>query len=128
MSSENRYEWYILAVDGQPMKGFARNWYYPPRTILGERAPAEAKDLVLQTLPASCLRPGAEYLVWIKFHHEKPMPLYIAINLPPAANDPATIDAPDHIVRALGLSGIGDKITGIPVDVAPTTQQPTAAR
>jgi len=128
ISSELRYEWYIFAVDGQPMKGFARNWYYSPQAILGERAPAEAKDMVLQTLPASCLRPGAEYVVWIKFHHEKPMPVYVAITLLPAAEDPATIDAPDYIVRVLGLSGVGAPIARRAVDATPTSRQSNPAQ
>lgn len=126
ISNETRYEWYIFAVDGQPMKGFARNWYYKPQDILGERIPKGAKDLVLQTLPASCLRPGAEYVIWIKFRHGKPRPTYVAINLIPAVADPATIDAPEHIVRVLGLSRIGDPIATTAIDAMATTRPVTA--
>ncbi len=126
ISNETRYEWYIFAVDGQPMQGFARNWYYKPQDLLGDRTPAGAKDLVLQTLPASSLRPGAEYVIWMKFRHGKPRPTYVAINLLPAAADPATIDAPERIVRALGLSRAGDPIALTAVEVPPTTQ-PTSA-
>ncbi len=125
ISNETRYEWYIFAVDGQPMKGFARNWYYKPQDILGERIPKGAKDLVLQTLPASCLRPGAEYVIWIKFRHGKPRPTYVAINLVPAVADRATIDAPEHIVRVLGLSRIGDPITTTAIDAMATTRPVT---
>ena len=122
ISNETRYEWYIFAVDGQPMKGFSRNWYYKPQDVLGDRTPAGAKDLMFQTLPASCLRPGAEYVIWLKFRHGKPRPTYIAINLLPAAPDPATIDAPEHVVRAMGLSRVGDPIAVTAVDHGPTTQ------
>ena len=126
ISNETRYEWYIFAVDGQPMHGFARNWYYKPQDLLGDRTPAGAKDLVLQTLPASSLRPGAEYVIWMKFRHGKPRPTYVAINLLPAAEDPASIDAPEHIVRSLGLSRAGDPIALTAVEIAPTTQPTTA--
>jgi hypothetical protein len=125
ISNETRYEWYIFAADGQPMKGFARNWYYKPQDILGDRTPAGAKDLMLQTLPASCLRPGAEYVIWMKFRHGKPRPTWVAISLLPAAPDPATIDAPEYIVRSLGLSAVGDPIAMTAIDLTPATQPAT---
>src|SRR5687768_16322237 len=122
ISNETRYEWYIFAVDGQPMTGFSRNWYYKPQDVLGDRTPAGAKDLMFQTLPASCLRPGAEYVIWLKFRHGKPRPTYVAINLLPAAADPASIEAPEHVVRGLGLSRVGDPIAVTAVDLTPTTR------
>ena len=128
ISNETRYEWYIFAVDGQPMTGFSRNWYYKPQDVLGDRTPAGAKDLMFQTLPASCLRPGAEYVIWLKFRHGKPRPTYVALNLLPAAADPATIDAPEHVVRSLGLSRVGDPIAVTAVDLTPTTRPANAAK
>jgi hypothetical protein len=130
ISNETRYEWYIFAVDGQPMKGFSRNWYYKPQDVLGDRTPAGAKDLMFQTLPASSLRPGAEYVIWLKFRHGKPRPTYIAINLLPAAADPASIDAPENVVRALGLSHMGEPIAVTAVDLTPATRpaKPAKAR
>jgi hypothetical protein len=125
ISNETRYEWYIFAVDGQPMQGFARNWYYKPQDLLGDRTPAGAKDLVLQTLPAANLRSGAEYVIWLKFRHGKPRPTYVAINLLPASADPAAIDAPDYIVREMGLNPAGDPIAVTAIDHTPATKPTT---
>ena len=122
LSNETRYEWHILAVDGEPMRGFSRNWYYKPQDVLGQRAPRAVKDLMFQSLPAAHLRPGAEYLIWLKVRHANPRPTYVALNLVPAAADPATIDAPDYIVRTLGLSPAGEQIDAIAVDLTPSTQ------
>ena len=127
ISNETRYEWYIFTVDGEPMKGFARNWYYTPQDILGQRTPKGAKDLMLQTLPASSLRPGAEYVIWLKFRHGKPRPTYIALSLLPAAEDSAALDAPDHVVRAMGFSPVGDPIDRTAIDLTPPATKPTSA-
>ena len=127
ISNELRYEWHICTVDGEPMRGFSRNWYYKPDAILGARTPKGAKDLMLQTLPASSLRPGAEYLIWFKFRHEKPRPTYVALGLLAAA-DPATIDAPEQVVRALSLSPYGDPIDAIATDVTPTIRPASRPR
>jgi hypothetical protein len=127
ISVDLRYEWYILPLSGKT-EGFNRNSYYKPQDVLGDRAPAGSKDLVLQSLPASSLKPGDEYLVWIRLRHAKPRATYVAINLLPAAEDPTTIEAPEHIARSLGLSRAGDPIAVIAVDVAPTTQPATQKR
>lgn len=115
LCNDLRYEWYIIPVSGQ-MTGFRRNWYYKPEPILGNRVPKGIKDLVLQSLDAASFQPDTEYLVWMEFRHAKPMPTYLAINLLPAAKDPATIEAPDYILRSLGLSSMGPAIDAIAID------------
>ena len=120
LCNDLRYEWYILPVSGR-MTGFRRNWYYKPQTILGDRTPKGSKDLALQALDAASFEPGGEYLIWFDFRHKKPMPMYLAINLLPAAQDPATIESPEHITRALGLSPVGDPIAAIAIE-PPSTQ------
>ena len=115
LCNDLRYEWYIIPLSGQ-MTGFRRNWYYKPEPILGSRVPKGIKDLVLQSLDAASFQPDTEYLVWMEFRHAKPMPTYLAINFLPAAKDPATIEAPDFILRSLGLSTMGPSIDDIAID------------
>jgi hypothetical protein len=115
LCNDLRYEWYIIPLSGQ-MTGFRRNFYYKPEPILGTRTPKGIKDLVLQSLDAASFQSDTEYLVWMEFRHAKPMPTYLAIDFLPAAKDPATIEAPDYILRALDLSPMGPSIDAIAID------------
>jgi len=124
LCNDLRYEWYILPISGR-MTGFRGNFYYKPEMILGDRTPKGSKDLSLQSLDAANLQPGGEYLIWFDFRGKKPMPMYVALNLLPAAPD-ATIESPEHITRVLGLSPVGDPIAAIAVEA--TTQPSNSTR
>ncbi|MGB7157750.1 MAG: hypothetical protein WBD40_06770 [Tepidisphaeraceae bacterium] len=131
LCNDLRYEWYIIPATTGRMTGFRRNWYYKPQDILGDRTPAGSKDLVLQALDAANFKPGDEYLIWFKFRHAKAMPMYIAINLLPAAEDPAAIESSSHIANAVGLSRAGGPIDALAIDLTPSTQpaaQPTTKK
>ena len=124
LCNDLRYEWQIIpaaASEGR-MGGFRRNWYYKPQDILGDRVPGPSKDLVLQSLDAASFKPGCEYLIWFKFRHAKPMPMYVAITFLPAAADPMSIESSSHIASAMGLSRAGGQIAEIAKDVNPTTR------
>jgi hypothetical protein len=114
---ENLAGWYILAVAGET-EGFKEFWRPGAMSVLGKKAPAGAKQVLLQTLGSSSLKPGGEYILWFRFRDEKPAPLYVAIGLPPAAETPLDQAA---VTKALGLTRDGDDLGAVDSD-APATQ------
>lgn len=95
--------WYILPVEGS-MQGF-RNWLDADRAYAGLELGAD-DALVLQTLSADRLKPGAEYLIWFSRQKHEPgevARLRLALRFAPAKADG---DEWDHeaVEKTLGLT------------------------
>lgn len=100
--------WYIVRVDGKPMDGFED--YFPPVPLRGiqsgVRGPGDGGEhaMILQTLPAANLEPGAEYLLWFRFENNQPTRYSIAITfVPPAKERPEFLEA----LKELGMRWVG---------------------
>ena len=107
--------WYIIPTAGEMNGGFKKFFRPSAQKVLGAKAPAEAKQVLLQSLGAAHLKPGAEYLVWFRFRDEKPAPLYLTIALPAGAEDADRFDEA-KIVKALGLTPEGTDLGAINLD------------
>jgi hypothetical protein len=106
--------WYIIPTAGE-MTGFQRFFRPGARQVLGAKAPEGAKQVLLQSLGAAHLKPGAEYLLWFRFRDEKPAPLYLTIALPADAKDADEFDEA-RIVRVLGLTREGTDLGAVDLD------------
>jgi hypothetical protein len=106
--------WYIIPTAGE-MDGFKRFFRPGARQVLGAKAPEGAKQVLLQSLGAAHLKPGAEYLLWFRLRDEKPAPLYVTIALPADARDADAFDEA-RIVKALGLTREGTDLGAIDLD------------
>lgn len=115
--------WYILPTAGE-MNGFKKFFRPSAQKILGPKAPAGAKQVYLQSLSATHLKPGGEYLLWFRFRDDKPSPLYLTIALPPGGEDADQFDEA-RIVKTLGLTREGSDLGAIDLDPpAETTGTP----
>ena len=106
--------WYIIPTAGE-MNGFKKFFRPSAQKVLGAKAPEGAKQVLLQSLGAADLKPGAEYLVWFRFRDEKPAPLYLTIALPPAAPDAGAFDEA-RIIKAIGLTREGTDLGAVDLD------------
>ena len=106
--------WYIIPTAGE-MDGFKKFFRPSAQKVLGAKAPAGSKQVLLQSLGAVHLKPGGEYLLWFRFRDEKPAPLYLTIALPPGAKDADGFDEA-RIVKTLGLSSEGTDLGAIDLD------------
>lgn len=106
--------WYIIPTSGE-MEGFERFFRPSARKVLGAKSPEGAKQVLLQSLGASSLEPGGEYLLWFRFRDEKPAPLYVTIALPPATVKADQLDEAG-IVKTLGLTPEGSDLGATDLD------------
>jgi len=106
--------WYIIPTAGE-MNGFKKFFRPGARNVLGAKAPQDAKQVLLQSLGATHLKPGGEYILWFRFRDEKPAPLYVTIALPPAAEDADAFDEA-RIIKALGLNREGTDLGAVDLD------------
>ena len=111
--------WYILPLSGE-MEGFKEFWRPSAQRVLGKKAPAGAKQVLLQLLPASSLKPGEEYILWFRLKDANPAPLYVTIALPPADENAEPLSEPE-VVKTLGLTPEGDDLGAVDLD-APAPQ------
>lgn len=114
--------WYILPTTGT-MNGFTQFGRPSAQSVLGKAAPPGVSRVLLQSLAATNLEPGAEYIVWFRFKDEKPAPLHLAIALLPAAADLS--DQEDQaVIKGLGLKRQEEPLHVVDLDV-PATQPGT---
>ena len=95
--------WYILPVEGS-MQGF-RNWLDADRAYAGFGLDA-GDALILQTLPAENLKPGADYLIWFSRKNHVPgeaITLRLALHFAPGKDDPRDWDH-EAVEQALQLT------------------------
>ena len=107
--------WYIIPAAGEMDAGFQRFFRPGAQKVLGAKAPKDAKQVLLQSLGASHLKPGGEYLLWFRFKDEKPATVYLTIALPPGTEDADQFDEA-KIIKTLGLKSEGADLGAVDLD------------